>query len=123
MVINASPWVDVSPKTVVFNTSSSKPPEGPSVSLELRFIPPHIPIKTGWKLASSLMIAIQIEGNHFIAKVPFLDEYGLGVTTEEAIDDLLTSLVDYNESLLRRESRLSEPLKRDLENLKKVLTK
>jgi len=124
--MSASTRVNIPPRTVLSRASSSEPaglPVGPTVSLELRYIPAGIPIRAGWRLASSLMVVIRTEENHFVANVPFVDEYGLGATGEAALEDLLTSLVDYLESLLRRESRLSEPLKRDLENLKKVLAK
>jgi hypothetical protein len=123
----ATTWgVNFVPRTATSPTMSSDPARLPTVQgsfLALRHVPEDIRIIGDWKLSSSLAVEIRIEDNCFIARVPFLDEYGLGPTSEAALDDLLTSLVDYAQSLERREYRLSEPLKRDLESLRKILKK
>jgi hypothetical protein len=119
-------WVDIQSPAPSFPTTTSVPAILPIAQvnfLELRIIPEDIPISGGWKLASPLAVDIRIEEDHFIARVPFLDEYGLGPTSEAALDDLLTSLADYLQSLERREARLSDPLKRDIEILRRLLKK
>lgn len=126
MVMIASTSVNIPPKTALSPTIPSKQFSllaGQTYSLQLRQMPANMSIKNDWKLASDLMIIIRTDETHFIASLSLLNEYGLGVTVEESIDDLLTSLVDYMESLLRREARLSEPLKKDLEILKKLITR
>lgn len=48
------------------------------------------------------------------------EEYGWGHTEEEAIADLMTSLVEYMESLEAREDQLAESTVGDLERLRQL---
>lgn len=126
MVVSSGTTVNILPQTAL---SLADPqvlavlPVVPPIFLETRFINAPIPVKGSWKLTSNLMVLIRNEEEFFVAAVPALDEYGLGPSAEAALDDLLSSLVDYMESLLRREARLSQQLARDLEMLKRLLTK
>lgn len=117
-------WVNIPLSTAPFPTTRCEPAVFPMVSgdfRELRIVPGGTPILEGWKLASALAVETNIEENYFIARLRSLDEYGVGTTSEAALDDLLTSLVDYMKSLQQRADRLSEPLKRDLGILRNIL--
>ena len=126
MAVSSSTMVNILPRTalsLVDPQIAAGLPVVPPIFLEMRFINAPIPVKGSWKLKSDLMVLIRNEEEFFVAAVPALGEYGLGPSAEAALDDLISSLVDYMESLLRREARLSQQLTRDLEMLKRLLTK
>lgn len=65
-------------------------------------------------LQTDLTAVVRIENDKYVVVDYQLDEYGIGNSLEEAKQDLLDSLVDYLESLERREHRLAD---RELHNL------
>ena len=78
----------------------------------------------GWTLASDLMVEIKTSDQEVLATT-FLTvaEYGSGSSMEDAVDDLLTSLSEYRESLERREERLGQSAVDDLAKLRKLLNR
>ena len=56
-----------------------------------------------------------------VATCVSVQEYGIGETVESAIEDLLTSLSDYHESLEAREGRLAESEAKDLAILRQLI--
>lgn len=78
---------------------------------------------SGWRLARDLAIDLEYADGYVIAVSSEVDEYGYGDTKEQAIADLLLSLLDLRQSLERqqRESRLSEELVATLAKLNILL--
>ena len=75
-----------------------------------------------WELFVDLQVALERSGSAGLVVVcPSVREYGIGPTIEEAIEDLLTSLSDYCESLESRESRLAEAEANDLAELRRMM--
>jgi len=68
---------------------------------------------------------VQIEktqdGETFIAKIPWLDVYGLGETEEQAVEDFQLSLIEDYELMKEEEYRLSDYLHEHLADLNTVL--
>ena len=50
-----------------------------------------------------------------------VQEYGIGDSLGSAIEDLLTSLSDYYQSLESRQSKLAPPASKDLEILRRLI--
>lgn len=81
----------------------------------------------GWQASSThhlksvLLVQLRTSESGVLA-ITYLDteEYGWGHTEEEAILDLVTSLVEYMESLEAREDQLAEPTVGDLERLRQL---
>ncbi len=71
------------------------------------------------------VLFVQIEktedGKTFIAKVPWLDIFGLGETEKEAINDFQLSLIEDYKLLKEEEDRLSNHLQEHLGDLTTVL--
>lgn len=78
---------------------------------------------TSWKLGEDLIFLLSHQGCQVIAQAYQLDEYGIGSSLQEAIGDLLTSLVDYRESLEKRAGQLGDTMFRHLQLLRLLLTK
>lgn len=74
-----------------------------------------------WRLASDLVVEVKMTGSAIVAIHHGVDEYGIGDTVDAAIEDLLTSLADYRLSLEKREDRLADKPRRDLDTLRKLL--
>ncbi len=70
---------------------------------------------------------VQIEktqdGETFIAKIPWLDVYGLGETEEQAVEDFQLSLIEDYELMKEEEDRLSDHLHNHLADLTTILRK
>ena len=68
---------------------------------------------------------VQIEktqdGETFIAKIPWLDVYGLGETEEQAVEDFQLSLIEDYELMKEEEDRLSDHLHNHLADLTTIL--
>lgn len=77
------------------------------------------------KYALRRVLFVEIEktddGESFIAKIPFLETFGLGVTKEEAIYDFEQSLIEDYEVLTEEKDRLGYHLSSHFENLKKII--
>ena len=76
----------------------------------------------GWELLSDLAVQVQTtpEAVLVIAGAP-VEEYGAGLSVEEAAYDLLTSLSEYHESLEEREARLGASAAADLAKLRSII--
>lgn len=61
------------------------------------------------------------DGESFMAKIPFLETFGLGVTKEEAIYDFGQSLIEDYEVLTEEKDKLGSHLSSHFENLKKII--
>ena len=68
-------------------------------------IPSDCPWDGNWELAGDLVVEVQTcqEEVLAIAHQLTVEEYGAGASLEEAVRDLLTSLLDYRESLEERD--------------------
>ena len=75
-----------------------------------------------WELLNDLQVELRYSQTEApVAACPAVREYGVGETFEEAIEDLLTSLSDYYESLEAREDRLADPEAKDLAELRRLI--
>ena len=75
-----------------------------------------------WELLNELPVDLQVsESETLVAACVIVQEYGIGETFDEAIEDLLTSLSDYYESLEAREDRLAESEANDLAELRQLI--
>ncbi len=74
------------------------------------------------ELLSDLAVQVQTtpEAVLVIAGSP-VEEYGAGLSVEEAAYDLLTSLSEYHESLEEREARLGASAAADLAKLRSII--
>ena len=87
-------------------------------------VPVDTPVQgTGWTLATDLRVDIEYGPSGVTAWSPAVDDYGHGASSFEAVRNLLLSLVDFRESLERRnlEGNLSEELSDLLTTLKLLL--
>ena len=88
----------------------------------LYFIPAGHSWDKCWELASDLYLEVNLsQGQEVAVSCLELQEYGVGVSLESAVADLLTSLSDYYESLVSREDNLAEPAVEDLQTLRNLL--
>ena len=78
---------------------------------------------SGWKLALDMEVELEYTGEYVIATNSWIDEYGHGDTREEAIEDLLISLVEFRDSLecQNQRSQLAEELLETLDKLNILL--
>ena len=75
-----------------------------------------------WELLDELLVELHgSEVETMVATCKTVQEYGIGETFEEAIEDLLTSLSDYYESLEAREDRLAEAETENLAKLRQLI--
>ena len=96
--------------------------DSPSSARELYFIPAGHSWDKCWELASDLYLEVNLShGQEVAVSCLELQEYGVGVSLESAVADLLTSLSDYYESLVSREDNLAEPAVEDLQTLRNLL--
>lgn len=74
-----------------------------------------------WKIKLDSVAELRREGSDIVVIHYDVDEYGIGKTPEEAVADLLVSLVDYRASLEKREKRLAAEGQADLALLRGLL--
>ena len=79
--------------------------------------------ETGWKLALEMFVQLEYTPTGVVAVSPWVDDYAEGGSGQEAVKNLLCSLVDYRESLERRilTAQLSDELCATLEKLRMLL--
>ena len=77
--------------------------------------------QSDWYLAKEIGVEVTYQDTGVIVSYAVVDEYGIGPSLEEAEHDLLVSLVEYRQSLERRESRLSDELQGDFAILDMIL--
>jgi hypothetical protein len=79
--------------------------------------------QAGWRLALDMGVDLEYGRGFVVAANRWIDEYGHGNTDWEAVTDLLTSLVEFRESLERQsgENVLSDELVETLERLRILL--
>jgi len=83
-------------------------------------------VGTPWKVDFDLLVDWEYRETAFIAQIRGLDDYGVGTSTDEAIQDLLFSIADFRESLERRvaaNASLSDELRRTLQFLQQLLVR
>jgi len=76
-----------------------------------------------YKLKETLTAEVRLEDENYIVVEYRTDEYGIGESMEEAQQDLFNSLVDYLHSLEKREGRLGDRERRNLQVLRNILIK
>ncbi len=76
-----------------------------------------------YKLKETLFAIVKLEDENYVVVENRTDEYGVGESMEEARRDLLNSLVDYLHSLGKREERLGDRERHNLQVLRDILTK
>lgn len=98
-------------------------PEDTDAGREGHVIPSGYSWDGSWELAGDLVVEIQTSGDEVLAVAHQLaiEEYGAGPSLEEAVQDLLTSLSEYRESLEEREAKLSAPAVADLAKLRSII--
>jgi len=74
-----------------------------------------------WKIERYLIVELKQEGNKAIAIAHDIDEYGIGDTVQDAMSDLLTSMVDCRLSLEKRADKIAEEELRTLKLLKETI--
>jgi len=80
-------------------------------------------IKRNYILQVDLVAEVRFESDKYVAVDYQVDEYGIGDSPQEAEQDLLDSLVDYLVSLERRENRLADRERNNLQILRSILIK
>lgn len=94
----------------------------PTFSEGLYLVPQQQVWDNAWELKSHLLVIIHTSRDEVLASTYLaVQEYGVGLSLEAAIHDLLTSLSDYYQSLESREERLGPPGKEDLERLRALI--
>lgn len=90
-------------------------------SLSLIVLPRGWEFKAGRRLNSILLVQVRASRNGVLA-ITYLEaeEYGWGMSEHEAVMDLMSSLVEYMESLESRQDRLAEPALADLRKLQQL---
>ena len=76
-----------------------------------------------YKLKETLIAIVKLEDENYVVVENRTDEYGVGESMEEAQQDLFNSLVDYLHSLEKREERLGDRERHNLQVLRNILTK
>ncbi len=96
--------------------------ENPDAGRELHVIPSDCSWDDDWELTGDLVVEVQTSGEEVLAVTHLTtEEYGAGASLEEAVQDLLTSLSEYRESLEEREARLGAPAAADLFKLRGII--
>ena len=97
--------------------------ESPDSAKEMHVIPSDCSWDGDWELTADLVVEIQTAGENVLAVSHLLtvEEYGEGASVEEAVQDLLTSLSEYRESLEEREARLGASAAADLTKLRGII--
>lgn len=80
-------------------------------------------ISNSYRLQIDLTALARVEDDKYVVVNYQVDEYGIGNSLEEAQQDLLDSLVDYLESLERRENRLADRELHKLQLLRNMLAR
>ena len=95
----------------------------PDLDKVLHVIPSDCSWDDDWGLTADLVVEIQTSGEEVLAVSHHLtvEEYGEGASVAEAVQDLLTSLSEYRESLEVREARLDTSAAADLAELRSIL--
>lgn len=76
-----------------------------------------------YKLKVDLTAVVKTEDDKYVVIDYEVDEYGIGNSLQEAQQDLFDSLVDYLVSLARRENRLGDRERHNLQILRSILAK
>ena len=97
--------------------------ENPDSGGELHVIPSGCSWSSDWELTGDLAVEVKTSEDETLAVARHLavEEYGAGASLEEAVQDLLTSLSEYRESLEEREARLGAPAAADLSKLRSII--
>ena len=83
-----------------------------------------ITVWDNWKLCDDLFVEVRTSLTEVVAITRLtVEEYGVGLSFEEAMLDLLRSLSDYRQSLEGREEALGELAKEDLRILRGLITR
>ena len=115
--------IDKLPVYLVHAPQSERELTGNSVSEKgAYFIPAGHSWDSCWELTGNLLVEINTspEGAVIVTCLD-LQEYGIGDSLEIAIEDLLTSLSDYFQSLESREEKLGPSAIEDLRTLRRLL--
>ncbi len=80
-------------------------------------------IKDNYMFQVDLTAEVKFEDNKYVVIDYQVDEYGIGNSLQEAQQDLFDSLVDYLASLERRENRLGDSERHNLQTLRSILIK
>lgn len=80
-------------------------------------------INDNYRLQMDLIAVVKVEDDKYVVVDYQIDEYGIGDSQEEAQQDLFDSLVDYLESLERRENRIADRELRNLQLLRSMLSR
>ena len=80
-------------------------------------------INDEYKLKETIIAIVKLEDENYVVVENRTDEYGVGESSEEAQQDLFNSLVDYLHSLEKREERLGDKERHNLQVLRNILTK
>lgn len=113
---------ELSVNPVSYQSSGTAQSGGPASSKGLYFIPAGHSWDDSWELAADLMVEVNTSWEDVTAITHLtVQEYGIGDSLESAIQDLLTSLSDYYQSLESRQSRLAPQASKDLEMLQRLV--
>ncbi len=86
-------------------------------------VPADTHITDHYILQVGLTAVVRVENDKYVVVDYQVDEYGIGDSQQEAQQDLFDSLVDYLTSLEKRENRLGDRERRNLQILRSMLTK
>jgi len=85
-------------------------------------VPRGTVINNNYKFQTDLTTEVRFEDDKYVVVDYQIDEYGIGDSVQEAQQDLFSSLLDYLMSLERREKRLGNRERRNLQILRQMLT-
>ena len=107
---------------VPYSCSGTESSSGPASNKGIYVIPRGHTWDDSWELAADLHIEVNTPAEEPVV-VTCLDpqEYGTGDSLDSAIEDLLTSLSDYYQSLESREANLAPSAVKDLHTLRAYL--
>ena len=86
-------------------------------------VPKDAVISNDYKLNVDLVAVVKVEDNKFLVIDYQIDEYGIGDSLQEAQQDLFDSLIDYFMSLERRDNRLGDRERLNLQALRNLLAR
>jgi len=86
-------------------------------------VPKDRVVSNDYILQVDLIAEVKFEDDKYVVIDYRVDEYGIGNSLQEAERDLLDSLIDYLESLEKRENRLGDRELHNLQILRTILVK
>ena len=112
-----------SPDVLETSMEGKTPPTKLTSTIGMLTVPANTRITEHYVLQADLTAEVKIENGKYVVLDYQVDEYGIGDSRAEAQQNLLDSLVDYLESLEKREHRLADRELHKLQLLRNMLAR